>query len=81
MSITSRSVDLLPLQISLLHMIHFRRFVSGPSGRMSWIRNGPESLGAQNIIEAIDNRNNLRVAKENNILYIAFPAISYGSSG
>ncbi|KAM3290298.1 hypothetical protein P3S67_018587 [Capsicum chacoense] len=62
-------------------MIHFRRFVSGPSGRMSWIRNGPESLGAQNIIEAIDNRNNLRVAKENNILYIAFPAISYGSSG
>ncbi|PHT65482.1 hypothetical protein T459_29907 [Capsicum annuum] len=23
---------------------------------MSWIRNGPESLGAQNIIEAIDNR-------------------------
>ncbi|KAF3669077.1 hypothetical protein FXO37_09218 [Capsicum annuum] len=30
--------------------------VSGPSGRMSWIRNGPESLGAQNIIEAIDNR-------------------------
>ncbi|KAM3359950.1 hypothetical protein P3S68_019661 [Capsicum galapagoense] len=54
--------------------------VSGPSGRMSWIRNGPESLGAQNIIEAIDNRNNLRVAKENNILYVAFPAISYGSS-
>lgn len=23
---------------------------------MNWIRNGPESLGAQNITEAIDNR-------------------------
>ncbi|KAM3356062.1 protein tas isoform X4 [Capsicum galapagoense] len=29
--------------------------VSGPSGQMSWIRNGPESLDAQNITEAIDN--------------------------
>ncbi|KAK4355729.1 hypothetical protein RND71_024700 [Anisodus tanguticus] len=31
------------------------RIVSGPSGQMSWIRNGPESLDAQNITEAIDN--------------------------
>ncbi|MCD9559490.1 hypothetical protein HAX54_017451 [Datura stramonium] len=29
--------------------------VTGPSGQMSWIRNGPESLDTQNITEAIDN--------------------------
>lgn len=33
----------------------FATKVSGPSGQMSWIRNGPESLDAQNITEAIDN--------------------------
>ncbi|XP_012836629.1 PREDICTED: aldo-keto reductase-like [Erythranthe guttata] len=29
--------------------------VSGPSGQMTWIRNGPESLDSRNIAEAIDN--------------------------
>ncbi|KAK6120107.1 hypothetical protein DH2020_046143 [Rehmannia glutinosa] len=29
--------------------------VSGPSGQMTWIRNGPESLDARNIAEALDN--------------------------
>ncbi|KAG8370682.1 hypothetical protein BUALT_Bualt13G0008700 [Buddleja alternifolia] len=29
--------------------------VSGPSGQMTWIRNGPESLSARNISEALDN--------------------------
>lgn len=33
----------------------FATKVSGPSGQMSWIRNGPESLDAWNITEAIDN--------------------------
>ncbi|KAL3517511.1 hypothetical protein ACH5RR_020100 [Cinchona calisaya] len=33
----------------------FATKVSGPSGQMSWIRNGPESLDACNITEAIDN--------------------------
>ncbi|PIN13411.1 hypothetical protein CDL12_13967 [Handroanthus impetiginosus] len=28
--------------------------VSGPSGQMTWIRNGPESLDARNIAEALD---------------------------
>lgn len=34
----------------------FATKVSGPSGQMSWIRHGPESLDAWNITEAIDNR-------------------------
>ncbi|KAI3472677.1 hypothetical protein Pfo_030846 [Paulownia fortunei] len=29
--------------------------VSGPSGQMTWIRNGPESLDARNIADALDN--------------------------
>ncbi|CAA0828566.1 NAD(P)-linked oxidoreductase superfamily protein [Striga hermonthica] len=29
--------------------------VSGPSGQMTWIRNGPDSLDAKNIAEALDN--------------------------
>ncbi|WMV47532.1 hypothetical protein MTR67_040917 [Solanum verrucosum] len=33
----------------------FATKVSGPSGQMSWIRNGPESVDARNITEAIDN--------------------------
>ncbi|KAF3662700.1 Histone H2AX [Capsicum annuum] len=33
-----------------------KKIVSGPSGQMSWIRNGPERLDAQNTTEAIDNR-------------------------
>ncbi|XP_019188394.1 PREDICTED: uncharacterized protein LOC109182695 isoform X2 [Ipomoea nil] len=33
----------------------FATKVSGPSGQMSWIRNGPESLDAWNVTEAIDN--------------------------
>lgn len=30
--------------------------VAGPSGQMTWIRDGPKCLDASNIIEAIDNR-------------------------
>lgn len=30
--------------------------VSGPSGQMTWIREGPKCLDARNITEAIDNR-------------------------
>lgn len=30
--------------------------VTGPSGQMTWIRGGPKSLDANNILEAIDNR-------------------------
>lgn len=30
--------------------------VAGPSGQMTWIRDGPKSLDATNIIQAIDNR-------------------------
>ena len=30
--------------------------VSGPSGQMTWIRDGPKCLDARNITEAIDNR-------------------------
>ncbi|KAI5680366.1 hypothetical protein M9H77_01593 [Catharanthus roseus] len=33
----------------------FATKVCGPSGQMNWIRNGPESLDARNITEAIDN--------------------------
>ncbi|KAL2510600.1 NAD(P)-linked oxidoreductase superfamily protein [Abeliophyllum distichum] len=33
----------------------FATKVSGPSGQMTWIRNGPESLDTWNITEAIDN--------------------------
>ncbi|KAH6827599.1 hypothetical protein C2S53_015284 [Perilla frutescens var. hirtella] len=29
--------------------------VCGPSGQMTWIRNGPESLDSRNIVEALDN--------------------------
>lgn len=32
----------------------FATKVSGPSGQMTWIRGGPESLNARNITEAID---------------------------
>lgn len=38
--------------------------VSGPSGQMSWIRHGPESLDAWNISEAIDNR----LPKKSNVI-------------
>lgn len=37
------------------HSVVFATKVSGPSGQMSWIRNGPESVDARNITEAIDN--------------------------
>ncbi|CDP03572.1 unnamed protein product [Coffea canephora] len=33
----------------------FATKVSGPSGQMTWIRNGPESLDARNITEALEN--------------------------
>lgn len=33
----------------------FATKVSGPSGQMTWIRNGPESLNAWNITKAIDH--------------------------
>lgn len=40
----------------LMYFVCVSSQVSGPSGQMSWIRNGPESLDAWNITEAIDNR-------------------------
>lgn len=30
--------------------------VAGPSGQMSWIRDGPKCLDAKNITEAVDGR-------------------------
>ena len=32
------------------------RQVVGPSGQMSWIKDGPKCLDARNITEAIDSR-------------------------
>ena len=32
------------------------RQVAGPSGQMSWIRDGPKCLDARNIAEAVDSR-------------------------
>ncbi|XP_015575614.2 protein tas-like isoform X2 [Ricinus communis] len=37
------------------HRLVLASKVAGPSGQMTWIRGGPESLDAKNITEAIDN--------------------------